>query len=253
MNVSHLRGYGIAFSDLEATWPPAMKAEMKRRGMAAVMARLSLWERVRFFVAFLAAQRRAARMDVSDLRARGLDNDAFYAQQREYLSMYAALTQVVGPARALEIAMAVMDASAREPMLHCLPDPDEVRALGDPWEVFRLYLDPVAEATAKAGCQEIERVVTPQAAGFDVKWCVWLELARRMGVPDAALPNCHSDEIAFPAYFQALGITYRRTGTLAGGARCCDFRFERTVPSGPTESASNASGDQADGAGNRYP
>ena len=34
-------------------------------------------------------------------------------------------------------------------------------------------------------------------------------------------------DLYFPEYFAALGIRYRRTGTLAGGAACCDFRFER--------------------------
>jgi hypothetical protein len=36
-------------------------------------------------------------------------------------------------------------------------------------------------------------------------------------------------DIAFPEYFAALGIRYRRTGTPALGQRCCDFRLERNA------------------------
>lgn len=239
MRVNELRGYGVAFSDLEALWPPALKARMKKVGMAVVLERLSLAERLRFFWAFARARRRAARLDLSDLRARGLNNETFLAQQREYLAMFAALAEVVGSARALEIATALMDATAREPMLLCLPEADAVRALGDPFEVFRAYFRPVPEATRRAGCQDIALRDEGDVIGFDVTWCVWLELARRMGVPEACLPNCYSDEIAFPKYFQDLGIAYRRAGTLAGGARCCDFRFSRLAPADrPADEAS---------------
>ena len=228
MSVSDLRGYGMAFSDLEALWPPAMKARMKYHGMAAVMSRLGLWERLRFFWAFLGARRRAARLDLSEIRARGMNNEAFLDQQREYLAMYAALVAAVGPERALQISLALMDATAREPMLAVLPDPEAVRALGDPLAVFRDYFRAIPDPAARAGCQELTLAPDdPDSIGFDVRWCVWLELARKMGVPEAALPACYSDEIAFPEYFRALGITYKRTTTLASGGRCCDFRFQR--------------------------
>ena len=139
----------------------------------------------------------------------------------------AALDQVVGPVRAQEIALALMDATAREPMLACLPDPAQVRALGEPWEVFRAYFEPASEAGRRAGSMALQVVDEPTGTGFDVTWCVWLELARRMGVPDACKPNCYSDGLAFPDYFKDLGIEYTRSGTLAEGCDRCDFRFRK--------------------------
>jgi hypothetical protein len=239
VNVSDLRGYGAAFSDLESLWSPEMKARMKKDGLKIVMSRLGFFEKFRFGLAFLSHKRRAAALDLSDLQARGMTNQPFLAQQLEYLALYAALEQVTGADRAQEIALALMDATAREPMLACLPDPAQVRALGDPVEVFRDYFLPASEAARRAGCMELHPVQEPDSAGFDVTWCVWLELARRMGVPDACKPNCYSDNIAFPDYFRALGITYERTGTLAQGCARCDFRFRRTSPD-PEEQAQNS-------------
>lgn len=225
--VAELRGYGVAFSDLEALWPPSLKKKMKRDGMAALMTRLGFFERFRFFWAFVAAKKRADKLDLAEIRSRGMTNEAFLDQQREFLAMYAALVEVVGKERAIEINRALMDATAKEPMLLVLPDRDEVRAAGDPFTVMRDYLRPVPEAGRKAGCQDITLRESEQEFGFDVTRCVWLELARQMGVPDATLGACYSDEIAFPEYFRSLGMRYSRTGTLAGGAKCCDFRFKR--------------------------
>ena len=74
-----------------------------------------------------------------------------------------------------------------------------------------------------------------EAFQFDVSWCVWLELARLMDVPEACIPNCYADDLVFPEYFAQFGIRYRRTGTLAMGSSCCDFHFEREgVPESPS-------------------
>lgn len=68
---------------------------------------------------------------------------------------------------------------------------------------------------------------TEEVLQFDIHWCVWLELARKMNVPEACLPNCCADDLAYPDYFNALGIKYSRIGTLANGCKTCDFRFEK--------------------------
>lgn len=235
MDVTSLRHYGKAFSDAESAWSTELKAKLRRVGMAVVMKNLSLIERFRFFWAFLWAKRRAAALDLSELAARGMDNRTFLNQQLEYLAMFAALSEVVGESRAMQITLALMDATAREPLLLCLPDPDEVRRLGNPMEVFRDYFRSAPETAHRAGCNELEIVEdAPGVFQFNVTWCVWLWLAERMGVPKACIPNCYSDDLAFPAYFSGLGIEYRRCGTLANGQSCCDFRFQSRPEAPPS-------------------
>ncbi len=228
MEVSQLRHYGKAFSDAESAWPEELKARMQRDGMAAVMRGLSIREKLCFFAVFALEKRRADMLDLSDLAARGMTNERFLSTQRTYLAMYAALTRVVGPERALTIGHALMDASSREAMLYCLPTPEQVAALDDPGEGMRQYLDASVAACQVAGCNKATVVREgDRTYGMDITWCVWLELAQRMGVPEACLPNCYADDIAFPEYFAAQGVSYKRTTTLAKGGRCCDFRFTR--------------------------
>jgi hypothetical protein len=103
-----------------------------------------------------------------------------------------------------------------------------MRTFPDPLAALGKSLLSMPEPARNAGCHEITVVDGGEdVKGFDISWCVWLELARLMGVPEACAPNCYADDLAYPEYFAALGIRYRRTGTLAKGQRCCDFRFER--------------------------
>jgi len=157
-----------------------------------------------------------------------MTNQAFLTQQLEYLALFAALAEVLGTDAAVAVMKAVMDETAREPLRMALPEQEALAAFEDPLAAWRAYVAEAPALATAAGCQDLVIVEDgPHAVQFDVRWCVWLELARKMGVPEACLPNCYSDDLVFPEFFEALGIRYRRTGTLAGGASCCDFRFER--------------------------
>jgi hypothetical protein len=228
MDVTRLRNYGVSFSDAEGAWSDEVKATMRTKGKAVVMRNLGAWDKLRFAFLFLGARRRAARLDLTPFRDRGLDNEPFYRQQLEYLAMFSALAQLKGSDGAIAIMKQVMDEAAREPMLLCLPETSEMLATGDAMAAMREYLRPTPEAAAKAGCQDIAIAEDGEDAfQFDVTWCVWLELARSMGIPEACLPNCYADDLVFPEYFAALGIGYSRTETLASGCDRCNFRFER--------------------------
>jgi hypothetical protein len=86
----------------------------------------------------------------------------------------------------------------------------------------------MARASVAGGCNQMAvEDDGNDAFQMNVTWCVWLELAERMGIPDGCKPNCYADDLVFPEYFGDLGIDYSRTQTLACGGDCCDFRFER--------------------------
>ena len=229
MKIQDLRNYGAAFSAAEAAWPPEVKARLRRRSQAVVMRKLSVFQKLRFLGAFLRWRRRASRLDLSDLRARGMRDEAFLSQQLEYLAMFATLAELFDAQSAVAIMKEVMDEAAYEPMMMCLPEPAQVRQLEDPpLAVFRDYIDAMAKASVKAGCNEMRVIDLEDAPGafeLNVTWCVWLELAERMGLPEACQPNCYADDLVFPEYFDALGVRYSRTQTLACGGSCCDFRF----------------------------
>ena len=229
MRIEELRNYGAAFSAAEAAWPREVKARMRKRSKEAILRNLRGLQKLRFLLAVLKWRRRAARLDLSDLRERGMNDEGFLTQQLEYLAVFAALVELFDAERAVAIMKEVMDAAAYEPMMMCLPDPERVRQLeGAPIAIFRDYIEAMARASVEAGCNEMRVLDLDDGGGafeLNVTWCVWLELARRLGIPEGCQPNCYADDLVFPEYFDALGIRYARTQTLACGGSCCDFRF----------------------------
>jgi hypothetical protein len=226
--IEELRGYGVSFSDAEGGWDDDFKAKLKNTAQRVIAGHLSSSQKVMVLVWFVIERIRAAFLDLSDLRNRGMNNKAFLRQQLSYVSVFSALKKVCGKEMALKIMFDVMNATAEEALLLSLPDVSDIREAGEPIEVLRKLTVAQAEAARKSGCHEMKVAeTTERVVQFEVHWCVWLELAKKMGVPEACLPNCYADDLAYPKYFRALGIEYSRTGTLAQGCKNCNFRFER--------------------------
>ena len=228
MDVTKLRGYGIAGSDVEASWSPVFKAKLKKASQKVIMKHLNFKQKFQVLYWFAKEKKRSAALNLSDIRAKGMKNEIFIKQQLEYLSLFSALKIVVGVDSALKIMYAVMDATAAEALLLSLPEVEEIRKLGEPYEVFRDYFAVLPESAIKAGChQGVISDLKQNSCQFDIHYCVWFELAKKMNVSEACIPNCYADDLAYPKYFESLGIKYTRSGTLAKGSTCCDLRFEK--------------------------
>lgn len=70
-----------------------------------------------------------------------------------------------------------------------------------------------------------ERLETTETSlGFDVTACRFVELCHALGRPHLAPMFCAADSVRFAQ--PGSPVELRRSGTLATGASCCDFRFE---------------------------
>ena len=228
MEIEKTRGYGIAASDAEGSWDSAFKLKLKKVAIKTVMKQITFLQKIQVLIWFYKEKKRALKLDLSDIRAKGMTNETFIKQQLEYISLFSALTKVLNKESALKIMYSVMDATATEALLLSLPEIDDVKKFGDSIEFFRKYMSVFPEVSKKAGCHEI--TITEDSTNniqLDINWCVWFELAKKMDVPEACLANCYADDLAYPDYFKALGIKYSRKGTLAQGKKCCDTRFEK--------------------------
>ncbi len=118
MKIEEFKGYGVAMSDFEGGWDPEFKAKIKKVSKKIVFGHLAPMQKIRMFYWFIKELNRSKRIDLSDLRARGMKNQAFLDQQLEYLAMFSAVKKVVGVESALSIMCEVMDATAAEALLH---------------------------------------------------------------------------------------------------------------------------------------
>jgi len=228
MDVKSLRGYGMAASDAEASWPESIMKNLKASSKKVVFSNLNFLQKIKFAYHFIQEKKRSKSIDLSSIRAKGMSNENFINQQLEYLSLYSALRIAVGAVKAHEIALKIMDATAREALLASIPTQEDIRKVGDPFNVYRSYFEVSPESSRKAGCHEVTIAENSDTVyQFDIHWCVWFEMAKLFGVPEACIPNCYSDDLAYPEYFASLGLKYSRTSTLAMGGTHCDFRIER--------------------------
>lgn len=222
-----MRGYGQAASDIEGNWDKAFKEKIKKIAFKTILQKLTVFQRIRLFIYFIQEKKRAAALDLSDIRAKGLQNESFIKQQLEYLSLFSALVKIFDREKAIAVMNHVMDATA-EALFTSLPEQEEVKKFADPFEFFREYMVVLPKVSMKAGCHHmIMKENSKTAIQFNIHYCVWFELAKKMNLPEACIPNCYSDDLIYPAYFNSFGIKYCRTQTLAKGGECCDFRFEK--------------------------
>ena len=228
IKIENTRGYGVAFSDLEGSWDPAFKSKIKKISMKIIMKQVTFFQKIKLLYWFYKEKKKAKNIDLSDIRSKGMTNSSFIKQQLEYISIFSALANVLDKEKALKIMFSVMDATAHEAFSLSALTIEEVKPFGDPMEFFRKYFLAFSEASTKAGCHDM--VLSENSKNciqIDIIWCVYYELAKKMNVPEACIPNCYADDLYYPDYFKTFDIKYSRKGTLARGHKYCDCRFER--------------------------
>ncbi len=228
MKIEKTNGYGVAISDLESNWDDAFKSKLKKTSQKIIFGQISFLQKIKLLYWFYIEKNKVTKLDLSDIMAKGMKNILFINQQLEYISMFSALTKVLNKKRAIEIMCLVMESTAVEAFSKSSPEDDAIKNYGDSMEFFRKYFYPLPKVCSRAGCLDmILSEDTENCFQYDIHWCVWLELAKKMNVPEACIPNCYADDFAYPDYFKKYGIKYTRNGTLAKGAKCCDLRFEK--------------------------
>ncbi len=168
--------------------------------------------------------------DWSVIRERGLNNHGFIEGVVKRMALVKCLADIVGRDRASEIQCRLLEKTIYESMAPMWPSVEDYYACGDFFKAFRQYTRVAMMENERAGLHVVEMVEdSPTALAFNVKYCVWHEVARAFGDPYLCYPStCYGDEVTIPKVLGKAGPQYRfrRKGTLAQGARLCDFRYE---------------------------
>ncbi|GAA4988060.1 L-2-amino-thiazoline-4-carboxylic acid hydrolase [Pseudonocardia tropica] len=123
---------------------------------------------------------------------------------------------------------------------------DPARARAEVQDLVAAQMRPVLGAVALldrlgpgfAAVRRLNRRLVPRlfpAPGFAVTWrrddewglafdftgCLYLDVLRHHGAAELTPVFCHGDRLAYAAMPRS--VRFERTGTMAGGASCCDF------------------------------
>jgi len=224
---SSLRHYGLSFAETE----PRGWAKTRIMGHAFGCLRrelgfgTTLWTLAR---SRLLARKADGRV-LASIRGRGLEDRGFIAARVEETSLAAALVENLGMERAGKVYGRVLEQLADEVMMELVPSAEELNAFDDPFIAFRAYLVAVLEANTRAAIHVAEvREDTEDVFAYDVTYCAYERVGAAFGDPMLCqISSCAGDDVSFPRMCAKIGARFLRKGTLASGAPCCDFRFER--------------------------
>jgi len=176
----------------------------------------------------------AAKVDLGalvELRERGLEDLRFLAARVDETTLAAAVVEQIGHDRAAKLYREILEEVADDVMGELVPTAAALAACGDAFSALRAYLKAAAAANAAAGIHHCEiRDDREDVFAYDVVYCAYERVAAAYG--DSRLcdiANCTGDDVSFPRLCRKIGARFSRTSTLARGARCCDFRFERVA------------------------
>jgi len=228
-SVASLRHYGRSFAESEprgrAKWRIMLRAFNVMRRQLGLIGVLHVFWRSRILA------RRVDHEVLAAIRRRGLEDEAFLAARIEETALAAALVERLGFDRAAAVYRQVLEAVADDVMRELVPTAEELNAFDDPFAAFRAYLEGVLDANARAGIHAAERREdTADAFAYDVTYCAYERVAAAFGDPRlCCISSCAGDEVSFPRLCHGIGARFIRQSTLAAGAKCCDFRFERSA------------------------
>lgn len=227
MKVEELRNFGKGFRELDPSPETVKKARtVIRREMRK---ELGLFGSLGFLWSLKRETNRAMKLDWSSLMAGALKDQVFLKRVVQRSVMTKVLISMVGRERASKILFNLMDLTALDLMKSIQPSVQEFQACGEILRAFKKYVIASFVANEREGIHKLEiSEDTPDAFAFNVNYCVWNEIAKKLGDPYYCYPSsCYGDEVVFPKLAAEVGFRFKRNGTLATGQDVCDFRFER--------------------------
>jgi hypothetical protein len=227
MEVKDLKNYGKPLKIPDGV-PKKVQKRVNKESLRIIKKNIGLIRLIRLMFLMMRENWRMSKHDMSEVRERGLCDKDFLKGQIQMAAFFFALSKIVGKEKALEIFNEIMDTVGTTAMGAFLPEPEDFKKVGDPFEAFRKYFIAFMAVDKEVGIHDFEVIEdTEDAIQVNVTYCAYYEIPKQLGVVEACQPNCYADDVFFPEFCEKMGTRFIRKGTLARGDDVCDFRFER--------------------------
>jgi hypothetical protein len=228
MDYRELKNFGVPMNRSMREAERLLDARLRRKAFRVVLKRLGIINTLRLLLSLGKERARMAEAVPSLVGLNGLQDEYFITMLLERTAFFSAMARLVGKDKALDVHKEITDFIGPAINRIVFPPTDEIERFSDPFDVFRKYVLSMMEADRREGIHEFNVVEdSDKAFAMDVTYCAFAEIPNRLGIPEACLPNCYSDDVFLPDYLRPLGVRFVRTGTIARGDFQCDFRFER--------------------------
>ena len=233
--VEDLKNYGKPLSDVNLDSEGKEHAKKITSAVTAELRReLGIIGIIKLLLKSRKETNRGKAQDWSSLNEHGMTNRIFLNGVIRQMASGKALADMVGKDKASDIFRRILNQTA-DVAATILPSAEDFKACGDVVASFKEYGKAMFAASKQAGLLEMEIVEdSPRALAYNVKYCVWCEVAKKLGDPYLCyFTNCYADEVIWPKAVAAAGGRWTRTGTMATGAPVCYTRFELVSQTNP--------------------
>ena len=227
MEVKGLRNYGKPLKIPDGV-PKKVQRRVNNESLRIIRKNIGLIRLIRVLFLMMRENWRMSKHDMSAVREKGLCDKAFLKGQIQMAALFFAMSKIVGKERSLEIFKEIMDTVGTVAMSAVMPEPEDFKKVGDPFEAFKKYFMALVAVDKEVGIHGFEVTEDGEDAfQVNVTYCAYCEIPKQLGIVEACQPNCYADDVFFPDFCEKMGIRFIRKGTLARGDDVCDFRFER--------------------------
>lgn len=230
MKVEDLKNYGRPLNLVTGEMPFSVRAMVLKEVFLTTIKNLGLVKTLKVFAGSVSEGRRMSDMDLSVVRNKGCSDEKFIKTLVQSAAFFSSMKNIAGMEKTIEIHEQIMDKIAIPMNKAVLPPASEIQKFkGEQGEfqAFKKYVMALWKADQQAGLHHFELVEDSEdALAVNVTYCAYCQIPKELGIMEACLPACYSDDVFFPRFLEQLGVRFVRTRTLARNGEHCDFRFE---------------------------
>ncbi len=227
MDIERLKNYGKNMHEASSSISPATKRKLDKTIARTVVKALGLRNTIKMLAGKKKARKELERADLSGVRAI-IKDESFIEDKIASAVLFQAMANVVGTDKAIEIHDMVLQNVMLDIVNDIFPTNDDFKRFDDPIGAFKRYFTAQLDADRRLGIHDFEIVEdTPDAFQVNITRCGWFGVKDALGCPAAAIPDCDADDVYLGPRAAEFGFKFVRKGTIARGAKVCDFRFKK--------------------------
>ncbi len=230
MEIKDLKNYGRPLTEMGQSMSEELGKEISELSNKIIGKHLNTDNLNRLASSLETEKQRMLKHDLSTVREKGLKDEEFIKHQIGFAAFFSVISKIMGREKTLEIFSEMAENTGLKMLIAFFPTLEDMGSFDDPFITFKEWFSAMADANKKIGAHDFELIEnTHNAIQINFSYCAWHEISEQLGVKEACLTSCYSDDVFLPGYCQKIGAIYKRTNTLAKGADFCDFRFERQM------------------------
>ena len=225
MQANMLKNYGKSLIEAGKTIPAGKIKQARKEVMKTIKDEIGLLRMIKLMILMHKVKKRMSKISLTGAIKEELSKE-FIESSISRASLFSAMGKIVGLTKAEEVYNKIAERTWTKIMAYMFPSGSDLKIEGDRFAFLKDWVIVLFEANRRDGLHEFEIIENnSNLLKINYTYCAFYEIPKRLGIGEAALPNCYSDDVFLPMVCSEIGVKYSRKGTVADGQEFCDFSF----------------------------